>query len=212
MEKNLSLGTEASLVAQMVKNLLAMWETQVPPLGLEDPLEKEMATHSSTLAWRISWTEEPGGLQSIGSQRVQHYWVTNTFTFSTYILVIGIGMGMWPKPGQSESFLEIFANPRWGSKNFVLWYCKQVGLESHNNGHVTTGEKGKPIIKEEDSWDSERKNRRDSWWHLDSWLRIFLRPASLIPLIHLKTWSSKFSSLMLAQVEFLSSAATKNSK
>ena len=162
-----------------------------------------MATDSSILAWRISWTEEPSGLQSIGSQRVQYYWVTNTFTFSTYILVIGAGMGMWPKPGQSESFLEIFADPRWERKNFVLGYCKQVGLESYNNGHVPTGEKGKPVIKEEDSWDPERKNRRDSWWHLESWLQVFLRPASLIPLINLKTWSSKFSSLILAQVEFL---------
>ena len=52
----------ASLVAQMVKNLLAMQETQVQSLGWEDPLEEEMATHSSILAWRISWTEEPGGL------------------------------------------------------------------------------------------------------------------------------------------------------
>ena len=62
--------TEASLVAQMVKNLLAMQETQVRCLGWEDPLEKEMATHSRILAWRIPWTEEPGGLQSVGSQRV----------------------------------------------------------------------------------------------------------------------------------------------
>ena len=54
----------ASLVAQTVKHLPAMWETQVQSLGLEDPLEKEMATHSSILAWRIPWTEEPGGLQS----------------------------------------------------------------------------------------------------------------------------------------------------
>ena len=59
-------------VAQTVKNLPAMWETQVQSLGGEDPLEKEMATHSSILAWRISWTEEPGGLQSMGSQRVGH--------------------------------------------------------------------------------------------------------------------------------------------
>ena len=58
----------ASLVAQMVKNLPAMWETQVRSLGWEDPLEKEMVTHSSILAWRIPWTEEPGGLQSMGSQ------------------------------------------------------------------------------------------------------------------------------------------------
>ena len=57
----------ASLVAQMVKSLPAVWETWVPSLGWEDPLEKGMATHSSILAWRIPWTEEPGGLQSIVS-------------------------------------------------------------------------------------------------------------------------------------------------
>ena len=62
----------ASLVAQLVKNLPAVRETQVRSLGWEDPLEKEMATHSSILAWKISWTEEPGGLQSMGSQRVGH--------------------------------------------------------------------------------------------------------------------------------------------
>ena len=58
--------------AQTVKCLAAMLETQVQSLGLEDPLEKEMATHSSTLAWKIPWTEEPGRLQSMGSQRVRH--------------------------------------------------------------------------------------------------------------------------------------------
>ena len=62
--------TYASLVAQSVKNLPAVQETRVQPLGWEDPLEKEVATHSSILAWKISWTEEPGGLQSMGSQRV----------------------------------------------------------------------------------------------------------------------------------------------
>ena len=62
----------ASLVAQTVKNLLAMWETRVQSLGWEDLLEKGMATHSSILAWRIPWTEKPGGLQSLGSQRVGH--------------------------------------------------------------------------------------------------------------------------------------------
>ena len=60
------------MVAQMVKRLPAMWETWVPSLGWEDLLEKEMATHSSTLAWTIPWTEEPGRLQSMGSQRVGH--------------------------------------------------------------------------------------------------------------------------------------------
>ena len=57
-------------IAQRLKRLPAMRETRVRSLGWEDPLEKEMATHSSILAWRISWTEEPGGLQSTGSQRV----------------------------------------------------------------------------------------------------------------------------------------------
>ena len=62
----------ASLMAQLVKSLPAMRETWVQSLGREDPLEKEMATHSSILACRIPWTEESGGLQSIGSQRVGH--------------------------------------------------------------------------------------------------------------------------------------------
>ena len=73
-----STQSRASLVAQMVKNLLAIQETWVWSLGGEDPLEKEMATRSSILAWRILWTEEPGGLQSMGSQRVWYDWVTNT--------------------------------------------------------------------------------------------------------------------------------------
>ena len=63
-----------SLVAQMVKNLPAVWETRVWSLGQEDPLEKGMATHSSVLAWRIPWIEEPGRLQFMGLQRVGHDW------------------------------------------------------------------------------------------------------------------------------------------
>ena len=59
-------------MVQTVKNLPAMWETQVQPLGGEDPLEKGMATHSSSLAWRVPWTEESGGLQSMGLQIVRH--------------------------------------------------------------------------------------------------------------------------------------------
>ena len=64
--------SQASLMAQTVKNLPAMQETWVRSLGREDPLEKEMETHSSILAWRILWTEEPGRLQSMESQRVRH--------------------------------------------------------------------------------------------------------------------------------------------
>ena len=63
---------KASLVAQTVKRLSTMWETRVLSLGREDPLEKEMANHSSTIAWKIPWTEEPGRLQSMGLQRVGH--------------------------------------------------------------------------------------------------------------------------------------------
>ena len=65
----------------MVKHLPAVQETQVQSLGWGDPLEKGMATHSSILTWRISWTEEPGGLQSIGLQRVRRDWVNDTFHF-----------------------------------------------------------------------------------------------------------------------------------
>ena len=72
------METGASLVAQSVKNLPAVQETWVRSPGREDPLEKEMVTHSSILAWKISGTKEPGGLQSMGSQRVGHDWATNT--------------------------------------------------------------------------------------------------------------------------------------
>ena len=67
-----SPGARASLVAQAVNNLLLVRETGVRSLGLEDPLEEKMATHPSILAWRILWTEDPGGLQSMGFQRVRH--------------------------------------------------------------------------------------------------------------------------------------------
>ena len=68
---------ELSLVAQTVKSLPAMWETQVRSLAQEDPLEKEMATHSRILAWKSPHTEEAGGLQSMGSKRVGHDWATS---------------------------------------------------------------------------------------------------------------------------------------
>ena len=71
-------------MAQTVKNLPAMWETWVSSLGWEDPLQKEMATHSSFIAWRLSWTEEPGSLQSMGSQRVGHEakWALESITMN----------------------------------------------------------------------------------------------------------------------------------
>ena len=72
------------LPSQAVKNLPTMQEAWVQSLGQENSLEKGMATHSSILAWRTPWTEEPGGPQSIGSQSVRHDLATNTFTF-TYV-------------------------------------------------------------------------------------------------------------------------------
>ena len=77
-------GFGASLVAQMVKRLPAMQETRVRFLGQEDPLEKEMAIHSSTLAWKIPRMEEPDRLQSMGSQRVRHDWETLLSLYLTY--------------------------------------------------------------------------------------------------------------------------------
>ena len=74
----------ASLVAQMVKHLPALQETWVQSLGGEDPREKEMATHSSTLTWKSPWTEEPGRLQPMGLQRVGHDWVTSLHSHFIY--------------------------------------------------------------------------------------------------------------------------------
>ena len=86
MEKNTDIYKETPRafrfkVAQFVKHLPAMRETWVRSLGWKDPLEKELATHSGTLAWKIPWMEEPSRLQSIGSKRVEHDLVTSLFFF-----------------------------------------------------------------------------------------------------------------------------------
>ena len=78
--RKLLAPAQASLVAQLVKNLPSVQETGVRSLGWEDPLEKGVAIHSSILAWRIPWTEEPAGLQSMGSQRVRQNGATNAAT------------------------------------------------------------------------------------------------------------------------------------
>ena len=90
----------ASLVVQTVKNLTEMREIRVRSLGWEDPLEEGMAAQSSILAWRIPWTEEPGGLQSMGSQRVRHDRETFTFTFDTE--------GMTEVEGQMEGGTTLY--------------------------------------------------------------------------------------------------------
>ena len=87
-----SVITCCFLVASLVKNQPAMREIWVRSLGWEDPLEKEMATHSSILAWRTPWTEEPGGLQSTGSQRIGHNWTSDLTVVSLILILIFILM------------------------------------------------------------------------------------------------------------------------
>jgi len=82
-----------SLVAQMIKNLPVIQETQVWSLGWEDPLERGMATHTSILAWRIPWTKKPGRLQSMGSQRAWHDWANNPSLSLKPKLEAGLGVG-----------------------------------------------------------------------------------------------------------------------
>ena len=92
----------ASLVGQRLMHLPAMWETWVQSLGREDPLEKEMATHSSILAWRIPWMEEPGGLQSTGSQRVRHDWATSLSISTPQTFLLSPISSDFPSPRPSD--------------------------------------------------------------------------------------------------------------
>ena len=101
----------------MVKSPPAMQETWVWSPGGEDPLEKEMATHSSILTWRISWTEVPGGLQFMGSQRVRPDWVTNTGVFLLGFIMYGTLCGSWTWLAISFSILGKFSTIIF-SKNF----------------------------------------------------------------------------------------------
>ena len=108
----------STYVAQMVKHLSTMRETRVQALGWEDPLEMEMAIHSSTIAWKIPWTEEPGKLQSMGSQRVGHGGATSfslslSFTH-TYMLCVCVYV-----------YSSIY------SKKYMTWFLILAGLESH---------------------------------------------------------------------------------
>ena len=113
----------ASLVAQAVKKPLAMLETWVWSLGREDPLEKKMATHSSILAWKISWTEEPGRLQSMGLQRVGRDWATS---FSAFLWGRG-WRGWWEWLLRGVNFLygvmKMFKNK---TMVIIVQLCKQL--------------------------------------------------------------------------------------
>ena len=119
-----------SLVAQIVKNLPAMWETWVQCLGWKDPLEKEMATHSSILAWRTPRTEEPGGLQSMGSQRVGQDWG---------VLCLCLWASRCPAQSQSSipaqkedkwSLLRASRSTRQSSGSQVLWEVEIEGRDA----------------------------------------------------------------------------------
>ena len=102
------------LVAQAVKRLPTMLETWVWSLGQEGPLEKEVATHSSNLAWKIPWTEEPGRPRSMGSQRVRHDWVTSLFFFLSSFLFFNVDF----IPVVQMYFLYVL---QLLDNNFLLW-------------------------------------------------------------------------------------------
>ena len=119
----LSLYAQTSLVAQMVKHLSTMRETWVRSLGWEDPLEKEMAIHSSTIAWKIPWTEELGSLQSMGLRRVRHDWATSLhFTAVCRAPLYKISELFWLKCRWRACWLTgwtfLIPSPLWG-----LWRC-----------------------------------------------------------------------------------------
>ena len=117
----------ASLGAQTVKNLLSMQKTQVWTLGQEEPLEKGMGTHSSILAWRITWTEETGGLQSMKLQRIGYDWATNTHR--TYL----IGL-LWRVNESMHIMLlsQCFGkSKRWQMFSFSYYHCHQSSSHHH---------------------------------------------------------------------------------
>ena len=133
----------ASLVAQTVKHLPAMWEIQVLSLGQEDTLEKEMATHSSTLAWKIPWMEEPGRLQFMGLQRVGHDWTTSLHftggsdgkesTHNVGDLGLMPGLGRSPGGGHSNPLqYSCLKNPH--GQRSLAGYIQYMGLQrvEHN--------------------------------------------------------------------------------
>ena len=143
-ELNLRRGdsTGASLVAQRLKCLPAMWETWVRSLGQEDPLEKEMATHSSILAWRIPWREEHGRLQSMELQRVGHDF-TFTFTFSHWSAQAFTVRGWTSEPGTGLvlSDCRLFCSwfTEWSvlmtvlSSEYTYYYKLLTSSEKHGN-------------------------------------------------------------------------------
>ena len=114
-------------MAQMVKNPPAMQETWVQFLGWEDPLEKEMTICSSIIAWRIPWTEDPGRLQSMGSQRVGHDWGTKHACMSSYMAVVPTDMSnlksMMTSPGNATGH-DVIHSTHTLQTSFVCYLCR----------------------------------------------------------------------------------------
>ena len=161
----------------MVKNLSAMCKTWVQSLSWEDPLEKKMATHSSILARRIPWTQEPGELQSLGMKRVGHDWGTNTFTsaihkdssrvFVTLWTVAARLLCPWDSPGKNTGmnycFLlqGIFPAQGLNPHLLCLLHCRQVLYLLSHQGILCN-----ELYKNSKAWDSE------SFWvreHTEIW-------------------------------------------
>ena len=144
-------------MAQTVKNLPGIW---VQPLGWEDLLEKAMATHSSILAWEISWTEEPGGLQFMGLQSIRHNWASNTVTIN-YIIPGGTmvknlptnardaGSGPWsgryPGGGNGNPFQYSCLGQR-SLVGYSPWGFKELDITEHSHKEQRTLEQGLVIF------------------------------------------------------------------
>ena len=128
-------------VAQRLKHLPAMWEIWVQSLGGEDPLEKEMATHSSILAWRIPQMEEPAGLQSMGSQRVRHNWVTSLTFHLPWVLIGRTDVEaetpiLWPPDAKSWlTGKDPDAREDWGQEDKGATEDEMVGWHHGFNRH-----------------------------------------------------------------------------
>ena len=137
----------ASLVAQRLKHLPPVWETQVQSLGREDPLEKEMVTHSSILAWRIPWTEEPGGLQSMGSQRVGSERLH--FTSLPLWRTVWRFLKNWKQNcHMTQQSQQSAGHTHWGNQN----QKRQVYPDVHCNTVCNSQDTEAPICASADEW------------------------------------------------------------
>ena len=152
----------ASLVAQTVKRLSTMQETWVCSLGWEDPLEKEMATHSSILAWRIPWTEESGSIQSMGLQRVGNDWVT----LPSYFPIL------WPPDANRRLIRKDFDTGKdWRGCQKIRWF------DDVNSSMDMSFSKLQELVTDREAWSAAVHGVAKSRIWLSDWteLKIVLR-------------------------------------